>query len=58
MTPEIQRLIRHGLAPLGIIAVQQGWLPEAMQSSVLEFATIGVSILLPYAWSMLRDWLK
>ena len=55
MTPEIQRLIRHGIVPLVIIAVQAGGLPVAAQSDVIEFSVMSLSIAGPFVWSWLRD---
>lgn len=52
---EINRLIRHLVAPLVAYAVAQGWLPEYAQGDVTEAAVIGVALVVPVAWSWARE---
>lgn len=52
---ELQRFLRHGLAPLVTWMVSEEYLPEAMQKDVLEALVIGVSLAVPYLWSWLRE---
>lgn len=51
ITVELLRVVRHGVAPLIIWVVEEGWLPEAAQSDVVEFIAILVSLGLAYGWS-------
>jgi len=55
MTREIQRLIRHGVAPVVAYAVAQGWLPEYMQGDVTEAAVLLIAVAGPLAWSWARE---
>ena len=52
---EMLRFVRHGIAPLVILAVDRGWLPEAVQKDVIEFLAIGASLALAYGWSWLNE---
>jgi hypothetical protein len=52
---ELNRFIRHSLAPLVAYAVAAGWLPEGAQGDVLEALVIAVAWLLPMAWSYARE---
>jgi hypothetical protein len=42
---ETSRIARHAVTPLAVIAVHQGWLPEAAQADVTELGIIVVSFL-------------
>lgn len=48
---ELLRVVRHGVAPLVIIAIEQGWLPEAAKKDAVEFTAILLSFGLAYGWS-------
>lgn len=52
---EILRVVRHGVAPLVIIAVEQGWLPKAAQKDAIEFTAIIVSFALAWGWSAYNE---
>lgn len=52
---ELQRIVRHGIAPLVAYAVAEGWLPEAMQEGVTEWLVMSAAILGPLAWSWWRE---
>jgi hypothetical protein len=51
-TSETLRFVRHAVTPLAIVAVHQGWLPEAAQADVIEVGVIAVS----FAVAMLMSW--
>jgi hypothetical protein len=55
---ELNRLIRHGVAPLTAWLVAKGYLPEYMEGDVTEFAVIIVAIAIPYVVSWWRDKMK
>jgi hypothetical protein len=48
---ELLRVVRHGVAPLVILAVDRGWLPGAAKGDVTEFLAILLSLGLAYGWS-------
>lgn len=52
---EINRLIRHAVAPLVMWLVAKGYLPEYMQADVVEALVLGVAIGAPLAVSWWRD---
>ena len=52
---ELNRLIRHIVAPLVTYAVSQGWLPEYAQQDVTEALVIGLALALPIVWSWARE---
>ena len=52
---ELNRLIRHGVAPLTMWLVAKGYLPEYMQGDVTEALVIALSLAIPYGVSWLRD---
>lgn len=55
---ELNRLIRHLVAPLVTYAVAEGWLPEYAQKDVTEAAVIALALALPVVWSWARErWL-
>jgi hypothetical protein len=49
---EIGRVVRHAVTPLAVVAVHQGWLPEAAQADVIELGVIAVS----FAAALLLSW--
>jgi len=51
-TDETLRFARHAVTPLAIIAVHQGWLPEAAQADVIEVGIIVVS----FAVALFMSW--
>ena len=51
-TSETTRIIRHAITPLAVIAVHQGWLPQAAQADVVELAIIAVS----FAVALFMSW--
>lgn len=55
MTKEINRLLRHLIAPLVAYAVAQGYLPEYAQGDVTEALVLAVALGVPLALSYLRD---
>lgn len=55
---EINRLIRHGVAPLVAWLVATGRLPEYMQGDVTEALVLAIGILGPIAFSYMRDRVK
>lgn len=52
---ELNRIIRHLIAPLVIIAVQRGWIPENAQKEIIEALTVLLALLVPLVWSKLRE---
>lgn len=48
---ELLRVVRHGVAPFIILAIEKGWLPKAAQSDAIEFTAILLSFGLAYGWS-------
>ncbi|MFP4045038.1 MAG: hypothetical protein ACLFTP_10820 [Rhodosalinus sp.] len=52
---EINRLIRHVVAPLVTYAVAEGWLPEYAQQDVTEALVIALALALPIVWSRVRE---
>jgi len=52
---ELHRFLRHALGPFVVLAVEQGWLPEAMQQDTLEAGVIALGFLLPFLWSWILD---
>lgn len=55
ITTEIGRIVRHTIAPMVILAVDRGWIPEAAQHDVVELLTILVAIGAVYGVSWWRD---
>jgi hypothetical protein len=55
---ELYRAIRHGVAPLVAYLIAAGYLPEYMRGDVTELMVIGLSFVLPYGVSWLRDRLR
>ena len=51
LTHELNRIVRHTVAPLVILAVERGWIPEAAQHDITEIATILVALGGVYLWS-------
>lgn len=52
---EMNRLLRHLIAPLVVIAVDRGWLPEAAQGDVTEALVLLVGLAVPVVWSWMRE---
>lgn len=52
---ELNRLIRHAVAPLTAWFVAKGYLPVEMQGDVTEFIIMLLAYLVPLAVSKLRD---
>lgn len=52
---ELNRLIRHGVAPLVAWLVANDHLPEYMREDVTEFAVLAVALVIPVMVSWLRD---
>lgn len=52
---ELHRFLRHALGPFAVLAVDKGWLPEAMQDDVMESAVVALGFLLPFVWSWILD---
>ncbi len=52
---ELNRAIRHGVAPLTAYFVAKGYLPDYMAGDVTELLVICVSFAVPYVVSHLRD---
>jgi len=52
---EIQRLVRHGVTPLAIVAVHQGWLPQAAQADIVELGVVLGSFVVALALSWWED---
>ena len=52
---ELNRLLRHMIAPLTAYAVAEGWLPEHAQTHVTEVAVLTLGLVLPIAWSWARE---
>lgn len=52
---ELHRFLRHALGPFAVLAVEQGWLPEAAQQDVTEAIVIALGFLLPFGWSLFLD---
>lgn len=55
---ELNRLIRHGVAPFVMWLVASGYLPEYMQGDVTEGLVVAVSIIVPLIISKLRENVK
>lgn len=55
MTKELNRLIRHAVAPVTAWLVLEGHLPEYMQEDVTEAAVLAVGIAVPLVLSWWRD---
>jgi hypothetical protein len=49
---ETSRIIRHAVTPLAVVAVHQGWLPEAAQADVIELGVIALS----FAAALFLSW--
>ena len=54
LTHELNRIVRHTVAPLVILAVERGWVPEAAQHDVTEIVTILAVLVGVYIWSRLN----
>lgn len=54
-TIELNRAIRHAVAPLVILAVERDWVPAAAQNDIIELLTILVAIGAVYGVSWWRD---
>ena len=52
VSDETLRIIRHAVTPLAVVAVHQGWLPEAAQADVIEIGIIVVS----FAVALFMSW--
>ncbi|WP_273523929.1 hypothetical protein [Rhodosalinus sediminis] len=52
---ELNRLLRHIIAPLAALAVAEGWLPEEVQHDVTEALVLVLGLLLPLLWSWARE---
>ncbi len=52
---EMNRLLRHLIAPLVVIAVDRGWLPEAAQGDVTEALVLLAGLAVPVVWSWMRE---
>lgn len=52
---ELHRFLRHALGPFTVLAVEQGWLPEAAQQDVTEAAVIALGFAIPFVWSWFLD---
>ena len=51
-TSETTRIIRHAITPLAVIAVHQGWIPQAAQADVIEIGIIAIS----FAVALFMSW--
>jgi hypothetical protein len=54
-TEETARIVRHAVTPLAIVAVHQGWLPEAAQADVIELGVIVLSFVVALGLSWWED---
>ena len=52
---ELHRFLRHALGPFAVLAVEQGWIPEAAQKDVVEAVVIALGFAIPFGWSWLLD---
>jgi hypothetical protein len=52
---EIQRVVRHGVTPLAVVAVHQGWLPQAAQADLIELGVIVISFVVALGLSWWED---
>lgn len=52
---ELNRLIRHAVAPIVYWLVAGGYLPEYMQGDVIEGAVLAIAIGVPLFISWVRD---
>ncbi len=52
---EINRLVRHLVAPVTAWLVAEGHLPEYMQHDITEAATLAIALGVPLVLSWLRD---
>lgn len=52
---ETTRLLRHTIAPVVVLAVERGWLPESVANDVTEVAVICGSVLVALLFSWLQD---
>lgn len=52
---ELNRVLRHAIAPVAAWAVAQGWLPETAKADVIEVAVVGLGYLIPLALSKARE---
>ena len=55
LTRELNRAVRHIAAPLIVIAVERGWIPERFQQDALELTIIVATILIIHGVSWWRD---
>lgn len=52
---ELNRFLRHSFAPLVMWLVAKGYLPDYMETDVLEAIVIGASVIIPIALSKIRE---
>jgi hypothetical protein len=55
ISEETSRIVRHAVTPLAVVAVHQGWLPEAAQADVIEIGVIALSFIVALVLSWLDD---
>jgi hypothetical protein len=55
ISEETSRIVRHAVTPLAVVAVHQGWLPEAAQADVIEIGVIVMSFAVALGLSWLDD---
>jgi hypothetical protein len=58
MGTELYRALRHGVAPLVLWLIANGYLPEYMREDITELLTVVLAIGVPYALSWWRDRLR
>jgi hypothetical protein len=55
ISAEISRIVRHAVTPVAVVAVHQGWLPQAAQADVIELGVIVVSFAVALGMSWWED---
>jgi hypothetical protein len=55
MTKELNRLIRHAVAPVTAWLVANDWLPEYAQGDVTEGLVLAIGLTVPLVLSWWRD---
>lgn len=58
MMEDVKRLIRHLIPVAAVYAVNRGWIPENMQTHVIEIGVILSGIIVSLVWSYMRDQTK
>ena len=52
---EANRVLRHAITPMVILAVDRGWIPEGAQHDVVELSVIALTFTIVYGVSWWRD---